>query len=105
MYKSPSLVVSSRLRQIEEATEQRREMHRLAVQREQLQIKLLEEQLGKQSEIHSVKLNKERELHDLRISQEKSLYHLRLRNEQELHQMKLAEFNRVQTGAYQMIYK
>lgn len=93
------------MKQIEERTAQQREIHLLTVQREKLQIRLLEDQVQKLSDIHLMQINKEKELQELRICQEKSLYHQRIRNEQELHQLKLAEYNRVQAGAYQMIYK
>lgn len=45
------------------------------------------------------------QIHDLRLKQEKDLHLQRIRYEQELHQMKLAEFNKVQTASYPIMYK
>lgn len=56
------VVIAARVRRNDEAIEQQRELHQLAVQRERLQIKVLEEQLAKQAEAHTLKLEREREV-------------------------------------------
>ncbi len=94
-----------RARKIEEATHQQKEIHFLATKREQLQIKALEESIGQQAELHTIKLEQEKEFHQLRMSQEKELYMQKVRWEQELHQLRLLEYNKVQSSSYSVMYK
>lgn len=50
------------MRQNDEAIAQQKELHNLALQRERLQLKVLEEQLIKQTEAHKTKMESEREV-------------------------------------------
>lgn len=98
-------IVTARLKKVEDAADQQRELHNLLIQKEQLQIRTLQDQMKRQSELHSVNLEKQRELLDLRILHEKELHSQKIRNEQELHQLKLSEYNKIQTGSYPLLYK
>lgn len=49
------------------AINQQKELHQLAVQRERLQIKALEEQMTKQAEANAAKLEREREVRGLNL--------------------------------------
>lgn len=114
-------VIAARVKRNDEAMEQQKELHQLVVQRERLQIRILEEQLAKQTEDHSLKLERDREvrargrdimmknfqisnssfqLHDLKLRQEQEFHIQRLRHEQEIHQMRLAEYNKMQLASY-----
>lgn len=99
-------VITARLKKVEDSTEQQKELHSLLIQKEQLQIRTLQDQLNRQADLHSINLEKERELLDLKIKHEKELHLQKIRNEQELHQLKLSEYNKIQTtGSYPLIYK
>ncbi|KAG4075476.1 hypothetical protein HA402_015129 [Bradysia odoriphaga] len=98
-------VISLRAKKIEEATNQQKEIHFLATQREQLQIKALENRISQQAELHTIKIEQEKEFHQLRMSQEKDLYLQKMRWEQELHQLRLLDYNKVQSSAYSVMYK
>lgn len=50
------------MKKVEQATIQQKELHNLSVQREQLQIRLLQEEINRQAELHSFKMEKEREV-------------------------------------------
>lgn len=98
-------VISLRAKKIEEATQHQKEIHFLSIQREQLQIRALEERISQQTELHTIKLDQEKEFHQLRMSQEKDLYLQKLRWEQELHQLRLLDYNKVQSSSYSVMYK
>lgn len=58
------LVVSARLKKVEQSIDQQKELHMLQIQREQLQIKALQEELSRKSEHHSFQLEREREVNE-----------------------------------------
>lgn len=93
------------MKKIEEATQQQKDIHFLSTQREQLQIRALEERISQQAELHTIKLDQEKEYHQLRMSQEKDLYLQKVRWEQELHQLRLLDYNKVQSSSYSVMYK
>lgn len=55
-------VIAARVRRNDEATSHQKEIHRLALQREHLQIRALEEQLVRQAEVHAIKMERDREV-------------------------------------------
>lgn len=55
------------MRRNDAAINQQKELHQLAVQRERLQIKALEEQMTKQAEANAAKLEREREVRGLNL--------------------------------------
>lgn len=55
-------VIAARVRRNDEAIGQQRELHQLAVQRERLQIRALEEQTARQAEQNAAKSDREREV-------------------------------------------
>lgn len=61
------LVITARIRRNDEATQQQKELHELAIQRERLQVKALEEQINKQAEANLVKMEREREVGQLSV--------------------------------------
>lgn len=93
-----------RVKKVEEATQHQKEIHFLSTQREQLQIRALEERISQQSELHAIKMEQEREFHQLRMSQEKELHLQKIRWEQE-HQLRLLDYNKVQSSSYSVMYK
>lgn len=94
-----------RAKKVDEATQQQKEIHLLSIQREQLQIQVLEERISQQAELHAIKKEQEKEFHQLRISQEKDLYLQKVRREEELHQLRLLDYNKVQSSSYSVMYK
>lgn len=67
-------------------------MNELAVRREKLQIKLLEQQLEERIMMQSMRSQHERELHNLRKENERHLHEQKLRREEEIHQRRLSLF-------------
>lgn len=68
------LVVSARLKKVEQSIDQQKELHTLQIQREQLQIKALQEELSRKSEHHSFQLEREREVRGLKENNEISSF-------------------------------
>lgn len=73
------VVINAQLSKLEMSICHMRELHQLAVQRERLQVRLLEQQLEEQTILHQFRLDNEREIHQLRIKREQELHLQRMR--------------------------
>lgn len=76
-------MINAQLSKLEMSICQMRELHQLAVQREKLQLRLLEQQLEEQTVLHQFRLDNEREIHQLRIKHEQEMHLQRTRFEQD----------------------
>lgn len=80
---SDLIVINAQLAKLEMSMSHMREIHGLAIQREKLQIRVLEQQLDEQTKLHQFRLDNEREMHQLRLKHEQELHLQRMRYEQE----------------------
>lgn len=87
-----TVVISTQLSKLEISMCQMRELHQLAVQREKLQLRLLEQQLQDQTVLHQFRLDNEREIHQLRIKHEQEMHLQRMRFEQEQRRIEVHGF-------------
>lgn len=76
-------VINVQLSKLELSMTHMREVHQLTVQREKLQVRLLEQQIEEQAILHQFRLDNEREMHQLRLKNEQELHIQRMRYEQE----------------------
>lgn len=77
------VVINAQLSKLEMSICHMREIHQLAVQREKLQVRLLERQLEEQTILHQFRLDNEKEIHHLRIKHEQELHLQRMRFDQD----------------------
>lgn len=56
------LVISARLRKVEESIRQQYELHQLQLQREQIQLNGVQDELQRQTLLHAQKMDREREV-------------------------------------------